>query len=243
MLRRPATTRTMAHAPARLAQLTQHLAPSSSSNSTSTAPHRAASSSATTGEKAGKSVRPQPPRASDFRYFLPFQTRWADNDKYGHMNNVVYSLYFDSITNHYLIHQVPRPPSSPPPLGLIVSSSTSYASSLSYPSPIVAALAVSNLSARSVTWRIALFEGEYVPPLDAGGEVGMDGFSLDSLREGAVGRKVRVKKDEKSGEEVRAAAWGEMVHVFVEEESRRPLKEMGEGLRRALERLLVRSES
>lgn len=88
-----------------------------------------------------------------------------------------------------------------------------------------------------------MFEGEYVPPLDAGGEVGMDGFSLDSLREGAVGRKVRVKKDEKSGEEVRAAAWGDMVHVFVEEESRRPLKEMGEGLRRALERLLVRSES
>jgi acyl-CoA thioester hydrolase len=128
---------------------------------------------------------------------------------------------------------------------LIVSSSTSYASSLSYPSPVVAALAVSNLSARSVTWRIALFEGEYVPALEgdkAGQDGGMEGFGLEALRdrEGGVGRKLRVKRDEKTGEEVRAAAWGDMVHVFVDEQSRRPLKELDEGLRRALERLLVK---
>ncbi|BGP27072.1 hypothetical protein JCM10295v2_006034 [Rhodotorula toruloides] len=236
----------MAHAPARLVQLTHHLAPPSSSSSSpsSNTPHRSASSSAPAGDKPNHPARPQPPRASEFRYFLPFQTRWADNDKeqYGHMNNVVYSLYFDSITNHYLIHQVRRPsPSSPPPLGLIVSSITSYSSSLSYPSPLIAALAVSRLSARSVTWRVALFEGEYVPSEEEGGG-GMEGFDLEALGKGELGRQVRVRRDGK-GEEVKAAAWGEMVHVFVDQESRRPVKEMDEGLRGALERLLVKREA
>lgn len=75
-----------------------------------------------------------------------------------------------------------------------------------------------------------------------GQDGGMEGFGLEALRdrESGVGRKVRVKRDEKTGEEVRAAAWGDMVHVFVDEQSRRPLKELDEGLRRALERLLVK---
>lgn len=48
-------------------------------------------------------------RVEDYRhqeaygYFLPIQTRWQDNDQYGHVNNVVYYSYFDTIINHYLI--------------------------------------------------------------------------------------------------------------------------------------------
>nr|KAF6343014.1 hypothetical protein mPipKuh1_010742 [Pipistrellus kuhlii] len=38
-----------------------------------------------------------------YGYFLPIQTRWQDNDQYGHVNNVVYYSYFDTIINHYLI--------------------------------------------------------------------------------------------------------------------------------------------
>lgn len=35
-------------------------------------------------------------RRNDFRYTLPIQTRWKDNDQYGHVNNVVYYSYFDT---------------------------------------------------------------------------------------------------------------------------------------------------
>lgn len=28
---------------------------------------------------------------SQYRYFLPFRLRWADNDQYGHVNNSVYN--------------------------------------------------------------------------------------------------------------------------------------------------------
>ncbi|XP_027627648.1 uncharacterized protein LOC102500751 isoform X2 [Tupaia chinensis] len=38
-----------------------------------------------------------------YGYFLPIQTRWQDNDQYGHVNNAVYHGYFDTIVNHYLI--------------------------------------------------------------------------------------------------------------------------------------------
>ena len=40
---------------------------------------------------------------NDYKWFLPFQTRWLDNDRYGHMNNAVYHGIFDSVINVYLI--------------------------------------------------------------------------------------------------------------------------------------------
>ena len=32
----------------------------------------------------------EPRQRSDYRYFDRLETRWNDNDIYGHMNNVVY---------------------------------------------------------------------------------------------------------------------------------------------------------
>ena len=41
-------------------------------------------------------------RAS-YKHFLTIPTRWMDNDVYGHVNNVVYYSYFDTVVNDYLI--------------------------------------------------------------------------------------------------------------------------------------------
>ena len=41
----------------------------------------------------------------DFPHLLEIQTRWNDNDVYGHVNNVVYYAYFDTVINRYLIEQ------------------------------------------------------------------------------------------------------------------------------------------
>ncbi|MEE8212621.1 MAG: hypothetical protein V3T85_11930, partial [Acidiferrobacterales bacterium] len=40
-----------------------------------------------------------------FVHFLAIPTRWMDNDLYGHVNNVVYYSYFDTVINQYLIAQ------------------------------------------------------------------------------------------------------------------------------------------
>lgn len=38
-----------------------------------------------------------------YPWFLPVQTRWMDNDQYGHVNNAVYHSIFDSVINGYLM--------------------------------------------------------------------------------------------------------------------------------------------
>ena len=47
--------------------------------------------------------RPAPLQRADFRVLRPMQTRWMDNDQYGHVNNVAYYSYFDSAVNGYLM--------------------------------------------------------------------------------------------------------------------------------------------
>lgn len=217
-----------------------------------TSPQAAPGSTTDGAPKTGdRKARPAAPTADQYRFFLPFQTRWADNDQYSHANNVVYSLYFDSITNFYLINHVPRPtPTSPPPLGLIVSSSTAYASSVAYPSPVIAALGVSSLGKSSVTWRVALFEGEYVEPAPSSSAAepsSLAGWTLQDVTSGngGVGRQVRLKATSSSGdgEPARAAAYGDMVHVFVDPETRRPLPDgMDPSLRAALQKLQVEQQ-
>ena len=38
-----------------------------------------------------------------YHHFYPMQTRWMDNDVFGHVNNVVYYSYIDTAVNRYLI--------------------------------------------------------------------------------------------------------------------------------------------
>ena len=61
-----------------------------------------------------------------YRYFLPITTRWMDNDVYGHINNVTYYSYFDTVANHYLIHEGGLDILSSPVIGLVVESRCTY---------------------------------------------------------------------------------------------------------------------
>ncbi|OXV07357.1 hypothetical protein Egran_04880 [Elaphomyces granulatus] len=61
-------------------------------------------------------------KRKDYVFHLEYRTRWADNDMYGHLNNSIYGILFDSIINTYLIlhcglnpsYNSPFTPSSPP---------------------------------------------------------------------------------------------------------------------------------
>ena len=52
-----------------------------------------------------KPAKPQPEPRSSYRAFRTISTRWMDNDAYGHVNNVVYYSWFDTVVNEYLIAQ------------------------------------------------------------------------------------------------------------------------------------------
>ncbi|MBM7116389.1 acyl-CoA thioesterase [Archangium primigenium] len=96
-----------------------------------------------------------------YRYVLPITTRWMDNDAYGHINNVTYYSYFDTVANHYLIHEGGLDIHTGPVIGLVVESRCTYRAPLAYPDALRAGLRVDKLGNRSVTYGIAIFkEGE-----------------------------------------------------------------------------------
>jgi acyl-CoA thioester hydrolase len=94
---------------------------------------------------------------SAYRYFLPITTRWMDNDIYGHVNNVVYYAYFDTIANHFLITRGGLDIHNGDIVGFVVNSQCSYRSAVAYPESIEGGFRVNRLGNSSVEYGVAIF--------------------------------------------------------------------------------------
>ena len=103
------------------------------------------------------SQKPQRLARAEFRLFRAIPTRWADNDVYGHVNNVVYYSWFDTIVNAWLVEQGHLDIASSPVIGLVVGTSCSYFESVAFPETVEGALAVEALGRSSVTYRVGIF--------------------------------------------------------------------------------------
>ena len=77
--------------------------------------------------------RATPAPRSHFSVFYSLSSRWADNDIYGHINNVAYYAFFDSVVNRFLIEKGGMRPGVDSVVGYVVNSSADYFSPLSYP--------------------------------------------------------------------------------------------------------------
>lgn len=97
------------------------------------------------------------PVAGNYRYFLTITTRWMDNDVYGHVNNVTYYSYFDTVANHFLITEGGLDIHHSPVIALVVESQCSYRAPVAYPDRLRAGLRVDKLGNRSVTYGVAIF--------------------------------------------------------------------------------------
>ncbi|MDB4851268.1 acyl-CoA thioesterase [Flavobacteriaceae bacterium] len=95
---------------------------------------------------------------SDYSYFHLITTRWADNDIYGHINNVVYYSYFDTIANQYLIEFADFNPINASIIGVVVHSNCTYIKAIAYPNKIEAGLTIKKLGKTSVTYGIGIFK-------------------------------------------------------------------------------------
>jgi acyl-CoA thioester hydrolase len=103
------------------------------------------------------SSRPLPRPRSDFRWFSPIQTRWSDNDQYGHINNVIYYAYFDTVVNAFLIREAGLEPGTGPWMGLVVDTRCSFFAPASYPEPLEAGLAFAERGRSSQRYEIGIF--------------------------------------------------------------------------------------
>jgi len=104
-----------------------------------------------------KPSRLPPSQRSDFVAFRMLQSRWMDNDIYGHMNNVVrYSLFYTAV-NGWMMEQGILDPHKGESYGLVVETGCRYHTELAFPQVILAGLRVSKLGKSSVRFDIGLF--------------------------------------------------------------------------------------
>ena len=142
--------------------------------------------------------RPQPESRSAFKVFRRIDTRWMDNDVYGHVNNVVYYSWFDTAVNAHLIEQGALDIHHGETIGLVIETQCNYFAPLAFPQTIEAGIRVGKLGCSSVRYEIGLFA---------------------------------------QGEDL-CAARGHFVHVYVDQENRRPVKALPLKLKTVLETLV-----
>lgn len=95
-------------------------------------------------------------KRADFCYFLPIQTRWTDNDIYGHANNAIYYLWTDSVVNEYLIRNCGLDIHKGDVVGFVASSACDYYAPVAFPSVIDSGLRVAKIGKSSVTYEVRL---------------------------------------------------------------------------------------
>lgn len=110
------------------------------------------------GETMGvMSSRPQAQARDAYPRFCEITTRWMDNDAYGHVNNVVYYSFFDTVVNRWLIEQGALDIHQGQVIGLVVETHCNYFAPLAFPQTVDAGLRVAHVGSSSVRYEVGLF--------------------------------------------------------------------------------------
>lgn len=97
---------------------------------------------------------------SDFQHFHAITTRWMDNDAYGHVNNVVYYSWFDTVVNQFLIINGVLDVEKSGVIGLVIETQCNYLASVAFPDRVTAGVSVSKLGNSSVRYEVGIFKNE-----------------------------------------------------------------------------------
>ncbi|KAG6935309.1 hypothetical protein G0U57_015149 [Chelydra serpentina] len=160
-----------------------------------------------------------------YAYFLPIQTRWQDNDQYGHVNNAVYYSYFDTIINHFLIRYCGLDTNTltSSMVGFMVTTRCSFHGPIKFPQNPLGALGVEKIGRSSVHYRLALFLPKpHQKPAGLHHNTLIDGCFLDSP---VLEMFERV-----------ACATGLSTHVFVTPTTKTPIS-LPDDFKRCLQKL------
>jgi acyl-CoA thioester hydrolase len=103
-------------------------------------------------------ARPAPLGREAFARFSAVQTRWADNDCYGHVNNAAYYYFFDTAVNAMLVEAGLLEPATSEVIGLVVETNCVYFVSLAFPDLIEIGVAVEEIGRSSVRYRLGAFK-------------------------------------------------------------------------------------
>jgi acyl-CoA thioester hydrolase len=106
-----------------------------------------------------RSVEPpdRPLAPADFVHLSAVPTRWNDNDVYGHVNNVEYYAFFDTVINAWLIREGGLDIHGDRVVGLCAESHCTFLAPVAFPDDIEAGLRVAHLGRTSVRYELGLF--------------------------------------------------------------------------------------
>ncbi len=103
-----------------------------------------------------------------FPHWDSITTRWMDNDMYGHVNNVQYYSFFDTVVTTWLVREGGLDPQHGDVIGLCVESQCTFAAPLSFPDQVLAGLRVGHVGRSSVRYEISLFSSAADQPAASG---------------------------------------------------------------------------
>ena len=95
-----------------------------------------------------------------YAHLTTIDTRWIDNDAYGHVNNVVYYSFFDTVVNRWLIERGVLDVAVSPAIGLVVETGCRYLQSIAFPDRVTAGLRVAHVGRSSVRYEVGLFRND-----------------------------------------------------------------------------------
>jgi len=97
---------------------------------------------------------------SNYNYLERIDTRFGDNDIFGHINNVIYYSLFDSVINRFLIKKCQYDPLNSEVIAISPETRCKFKESLKYPEKIDAGLSTFKIGNTSVIYDISLFKTE-----------------------------------------------------------------------------------
>jgi acyl-CoA thioester hydrolase len=104
----------------------------------------------------------------DYPHRTTIQTRWKDNDVYGHVNNVEYYSFFDTAINAWLIEEGELDIHAGEVIGVCAESHCAYSGPVAFPESIDAHLRVGKLGRSSARYELALFRAGADEPIATG---------------------------------------------------------------------------
>lgn len=104
--------------------------------------------------------KPAAPTRDQFPHHRIIPTRWKDNDVYGHVNNVEYYSFFDTVINAWLIEEGDLDIHAGITIGVCAESGCRFLASVAFPEAVEAGLRVGHLGNSSVKYEIGLFDSD-----------------------------------------------------------------------------------
>jgi acyl-CoA thioester hydrolase len=105
-------------------------------------------------------MQKQPSTKDQYPFIHTLQTRWMDNDVYGHVNNVIYYSFFDTAVGVFLTAKAGLDYLKSPSVALVIETSCTYFEAVAFPDTVHVGVRVAKLGNSSVRYELAIFKND-----------------------------------------------------------------------------------